>query len=358
MFMYTRILTAVLLAAHAQALQFLGRVNPATKQLTWPGDGLSFKFIGTEAFINFSAISGTNSVALTIDEGLQIVIPNVSNNSISTGTLSSGAHTVVLRRRSEADFGILTFQDITTSGTIGADRSPSRRIEFIGDSITVGYGEDGTFPCTNTAALEDAPNTYGALTAGNLSAEYSLIAWSGKGVTRNYVQLAPDTSPIMPELWTRYGALDADNTYTFPAKAVPQAVVINLGTNDYSYRTTAANGSTVEGRPPLNNMVFQQAYTKFVQAVQSHYPKAEFFLTSSPLLSDSSPTTADMQHTSEANAIKGAIAAINSSKLHFVEFPTQPGTEDTIGCDYHPGPTEHQVMAAILLPIMQRVLGW
>lgn len=355
---FSALIWTLAILGHVRATRLLGRVNPTTKQLTWPSDGLSFNFNGTQAVINFSEVSGDNSLSVVIDNGTQTTIANVGSNSISTPTLRQGTHSVVIRRRSEADFGTLTFQNITTAGTIGPDTAPARRIEFIGDSITVGYGEDGTYPCTNTAALEDAPNTYGALTSTNLSADYSLIAWSGKGLTRNYVTLTPDTSPIMPELWTRYGALDADNSYTFPTAAIPQAVVINLGTNDYSYVTTDASGNTVDGRPPLNNVTYEQAYVKFVQTVQSHYPQANFFLCSSPLLSDTYPTAADMQHTSQANAIKAAIAQLNSTKVHFVDFPPQPGTEDTIGCDYHPGPAEHQAMAAILIPAIKSVLGW
>ncbi|KAI9691323.1 MAG: hypothetical protein M1820_009744 [Bogoriella megaspora] len=355
---FSALILALSLLTPIQATRFLGRVNPATKQLTWPSDGLAFNFVGTQATINFSAVSGTNSLSLVIDNGTQVVIPNVASNSVSTGTLKQGSHSVVLRRRSEASFGTLTFQGITTAGTIGPDVAPSRRIEFIGDSITVGYGEDGTYPCTNTAALEDGPATYGALTAGNLSADYSLIAWSGRGLTRNYVTPTTDTSPIQPEIWTRYGALDADNTYTFPSAATPQVVVINLGTNDYSYLLTDASGNSYAARPPLNNVTYEQAYVKFVQTVQSHYPQANFFLTSSPLLSDGYPSTADAQHTNQANAIKAAIAQLNSSKIHFVDFPSQPGTQDTIGCDYHPGPAEHQAMAAILIPAIRNVLGW
>lgn len=337
------------LLAQTQATRFLGRVNPATKELTWPATGVAFNFQGTQATINFSKAAGDNSVALVIDGGTPIVLANVANSSVATPTLKNGKHTVVLLKRSEASFGTLTFQGIATKGTVLKDTVPARRIEYIGDSITVGYGEAGTYPCVNTAELEDAPNTYAALTAGSLSADYSLVAWSGRGLTRNYAQSTPDTSPIAPQLWTRYGANDADNSYTFPKAAIPQAVVINLGTNDFSYLGV---------RDPLNATTYQQAYVKFVQTVQSHYPKADFFLTSSPMLSDTYPTTEDAQHTTQANAIKGAIAQLKDAKLHFVEFPPQPGTEDSIGCDYHPGPGEHQTMAGILTPAIKSVLNW
>ena len=356
MIIFFALILALAISGHTQATRFLGRVDPTTNQLTWPGTGLAFNFNGTQAVINFSEVSSNNSLSIVIDDGAQTVIPNVGNNSISTPAVPQGRHSVVIRKRSEADFGTLTFQNVRTTGTIGTSVPPARRIEFIGDSITVGYGEDGIYPCTNSAALEDAPNTYGAITSTNLSADYSLVAWSGKGLLRNYVSLTPDTSPIMPELWTRYGALDADNSYTFPT--VPQAVVINLGTNDYSYQLTTSSGTTVSARAPLNNVTYEQAYVKFVQTVQSHYPQADFFLCSSPLLSDTFPTAADMQHTNQVNAIKAAVAQLNSTKVHFVDFPTQPGTNATIGCDFHPGPFEHRAMATILIPAIKSALGW
>jgi lysophospholipase L1-like esterase len=161
------------------------------------------------------------------------------------------------------------------------------------------------------------------------------------------MQSTPDTSPLGPELWTRYGANDADNSYTFPKADLPQAVVVNLGTNDFSYLNT---------RPALNATAFQQAYAQFIKTIQSHYPSAELFLTSSPLLSDSSPTPQDAQHTTMVNAIQGAIKSVGSAKLHFVDFPSQSG--QSIGCDYHPGQAEHDIMAQILIPAIKAVLKW
>ena len=85
--------------------------------------------------------------------------------------------------------------------------------------LSVKYGLDGTNPCTNTAALEDNPKTYAALAANVLGADYRIVAWSGKGLVRNI-----GYAPLMPELYTRYGANDVDNSYTFPADWTPDAV--------------------------------------------------------------------------------------------------------------------------------------
>lgn len=42
----------------AQAVRFLGRVNPATRELTWPGTGVSFTFTGSSATIGLESVTG------------------------------------------------------------------------------------------------------------------------------------------------------------------------------------------------------------------------------------------------------------------------------------------------------------
>lgn len=330
----------------ASGFRFVGRVNPETSELTWPSTGVAFTFTGTTASININSVSGTTSVDLFIDGGDPIVIQNVNSTSISTGTLAYGTHTVELRKRSEYYFGTFNIQSVTTDGTLGKNTIPTRKIEIIGDSISVGYGLDGTYPCTNTAILEDNPLTYGAVAANALGADYSVVAWSGKGLIRNYATNPPDTSPLMPELYTRYGADDADDSFTFPSTWVPDAVVIALGTNDFSY---------LDVRDPLNVTAFTAGAVSFVQYIQQHYPSAAFFFMTSPMLSDTYPTAADAQHTTQATAFENAIAQLNGTKAYLVDWPTQ-GSD--VGCDYHPIASTQAQGAALLEASIQSALGW
>ena len=337
---------ALAVSAIAQdAVQYLGRVNPATKELTWPGTGIRFAFTGTSASIALASVNGANSLDLYIDGGKPKVISNVAGNAISTGTLRAGRHTVELRHRSEANLGTIFLGNVTVNGTFEKLQPRTRQIEVIGDSITVGYGLDGELPCVNSAALEDNPSTYAALAAESLNADYNVIAWSGKGVVRNYASGTPDTSPLIPELWTRYGANDADDSYTFPDTWDPQAVVINLGTNDFGY---------LNAREPLNATVYTDAMVDFVQTIESHWPDAEFFLMTSPMLSDSYPTAEDAQKTTQRNALEAAIEQIGEN-AHLVDWPTQ-GAD--VGCDYHPNAATHAAEAPVLASAIAEVLDW
>lgn len=357
MIQVSSIVTALAAIRSAQAFRFLGRVNPDTRELTWPATGVEFTFSGTSASVSLTSVTGTNSIEMVVDGGTPIVTDNVVGTSIDTPSgLAAGTHTVEIRKKSEALFGSIFVGNVTTTGgTLGADTVPARRLQIIGDSITVGYGVDGTYPCTNTAALEDAEKTYGALTAKNLSADYDIIAWSGKGIIRNYPTGAVDDTPVVPELWTRYGANDADGSYTFPAADTPDVVVINLGTNDFDYMLYDASGALYEARDPLDPAAYTAALVSFTQTIQGHYPDAEFFITSSPLLSDGFPMATDTQHTTQSNSIEAAVAEIGD-KAHFVNFPVQDSSNNNIGCDYHPSAATHQSMAVILTAAIESVL--
>ncbi|KAK8134782.1 hypothetical protein PG984_006794 [Apiospora sp. TS-2023a] len=324
-------------AACADTYRFLGRVNPATRELTWPATGIFVSFTGTSATIPITSQWGDVSIEMVVDSGTPVAINHVSG-SIATPKLTQGKHTVEIRKKSEANMGSIFLGEPTTDGTLSPlPTAPSRRIELIGDSITVGYGLEGVFPCTNAADKEGATKTYGALTARNLSADYSLVAWSGKGLTRNYVT---DNEPLMPELWTRYGANDADNTYDF--KTPVDIVVINLGTNDFA---TVSRGQ-------LDIGVYTAAMVKFATAVHAKYPNAVMFITSSPSLGNDS---AEQVKTKQINALQDAVSKL-SFKAHFVNFATQDASNNNIGCDYHPSAKTHQEMAVVLTNAIKGVL--
>ncbi|KAL8358587.1 hypothetical protein RB601_009799 [Gaeumannomyces tritici] len=331
-------------AQAGQTGRFLGRVDPSTRELTWPATGIAVAFEGTSASIPITSKTGDPAVEMVVDGGAPIVMHRVTGSSIDTPPgLPRGRHTVEIRKRSEAYFGSLFLGEPTTDGTLLPVRAPKRRIELIGDSITAGYGLEGVFPCANAAHLEAATRTYGALTARNLSADYSIVAWSGKGVTRNYVTPEPDPSPLMPELWAQYGAL-SPRPYDFATPV--DAVVINLGTNDFSFRTGV--------RPQLDMAVFTAALTRFARAVHARYPSAAMFITSSPLLGNDTP---EQQRTKHVAAVKATIASLDFT-AHFVDFPTQDASNNNIGCDYHPSARTNEEMSVILTAAIQKVMGW
>ncbi|KAH7395313.1 hypothetical protein DE146DRAFT_697529 [Phaeosphaeria sp. MPI-PUGE-AT-0046c] len=329
------------------AIRYLGRVNPATKELTWSATGVSFTFSGTSASIGLEALSGSNSAELIVD-GKSTYISNVAGTSISTPSgLTNGSHTVEFRKSSEPLFGSIFLGNITTDGTFGPDVPASaRKIEIIGDSITSAYGIGALLPCTNTAALEIISEGYSVLAATALKADYSIISWSGIGIIRNYASGQVDTSPIMPERYTKYGANDASGSYPFPASDAPDAVVINLGTNDFGHNNV---------RPRLTGAEYTAAMVKFVQQVRKGYGNdPAFFLLTSPLLNDYYPA-GEMVKSTQREGLEAAIGQLNGTKAYLVEWADQGSV---VGCDYHPTPETNVIGAEALVGRMREVLGW
>lgn len=334
--------------------RYLGRVDPATKRLTWPATGIAFSFTGTSASVPITSISGANAIVVVVD-GVATATDNVNGTSISTGTLAEGVHTVEIRKKSEAQFGSITIGDPVTSGTFCSIEQPTKRIEIVGDSISVGYGIAGTFPCVNSAALEDATLTYGALTAANISADYSIVAWSGKGIIRNYVTATgDDDQPVVPELWTRYEADGPDDSYDFQTPV--DIVVVNLGTNDFGFTSYYANGTAFQARPLLDTTDYTNALIKFGQQIQDKYADVELFITTSPLISDGYPPADPEQKSRQLEAVTTAVSELGD-KAHVVDFPAQDSSDNNIGCDYHPSKLTAERDAAILTEAIEAVIG-
>ena len=105
---------------------------------------------------------------------------------------------------------------------------------FLGDSLTAGYGSGFDDPATSPACgggtpQNDVANAYGAVLCDkHFGASCAWVARSGVG-------LIYPPSPGLPALWpTTLGSF----TGQFPWNAsswVPDAVVINIGENDWKY---------------------------------------------------------------------------------------------------------------------------
>ena len=79
------------------------------------------------------------------------------------------------------------------------------KIEVIGDSITCGYGIEGTMSDTLfTTKQERADLSYAFLLARKMRAELSCVSWSGMGLTSHYIDEdkdVPDIDLLMGNLW-------------------------------------------------------------------------------------------------------------------------------------------------------------
>jgi len=126
---------------------------------------------------------------------------------------------------------------------LNAPKRSSRRIEFIGNSITCGYGIEADSAREKfTYDTENHYYTFAARTARALGAEYHVVARSGIGMYRNYggpTEGTPDG--CLPALYDRTLFYDADEKWDF-SSFQPDVVCVNLGTNDMMPHCSLQNG--------------------------------------------------------------------------------------------------------------------
>jgi lysophospholipase L1-like esterase len=314
-------------------------------RFSWPGSAIAATFTGTGLSVKLRD-SGTNQFAVVIDRRAPVVLStNKTTDTYSVASnLPTGQHSVLITKRTESYVGVVQLLGLAPQGgaLVVSPMPLARRIEFIGDSITCGYGTLGSSAlCHFTPDTEDETSAYGALAAAQLNAQQTAIAYSGIGMYRNG---GGDTANTMPTRFQRTLADDPASTWTFNTPP-PHVVVVNLGTNDF--------GRGDPGPP------FQQAYVAFLRQLRARYPDAHVICTLSPMLSDGYPAGV-MARTKAATYIKAAVQqriAASDAHVSYFEFDEQRPAAG-YGCDFHPNAKTQQFMAAKLVPVIRSLTGW
>lgn len=328
----------------APGVQYIGRFDmsdSAGPKFAWSTSTIKANFTGTGISVKLKS-TGDNYFNVIIDGVVKTPINTPAGSTTSyvlASGLTNGTHTVELVKRTEASIGEVQFLGFTvTDGSLLAPpQASSKRIEFIGDSITCGYGNEGTSQYQSfTTKNENAYMAYGAITGRLLGADVTTVCWSGKGVVQNY---GGNKDELMPSLISRVLPYDKTKVWDY-SKWIPQVVVINLGTNDIS--TVALDGT-----------LFTSEYSKLVDTVRNQYPDAYIYCAVGPMLSGT-------QLSNMKNYVSTVVTNKNTAgdvKVKFIEFPQQDQANG-LGEDWHPSIKTHQLMAEQLSKQIKADLGW
>ena len=174
---------------------------------------------------------------------------------------------IKLSESSDSTLGVDSIA-VDDNAVISPTAQKNFKIEFIGDSITCGYGVDGTEKDTYCTALENATKAFAYKTARKLDCDYSLVSFSGYGIISGYTESDERLlTHILPDYYESIGhsyskILDkydvTDIKWDF-SQYTPDLVVINLGTNDASYC------KDIESRREL----YSSEYARFLKRVRS-----------------------------------------------------------------------------------------
>ena len=244
----------------------------------------------------------------------------------------------------------LSIDSFSTDGIFVPPTVRTRRMEIIGDSITAGdlvFCADSMgnhFGTSNSLWADSHAVSYGSRLCTALGAICSTIAWGGMGLLAN-----DNTTPFptMPDVYksalawpvaNRGPAAPLDHPFNFSSTAPPDAVLINLGTNDATF-----------GR--FNNATFTAAfvtrYIDFVVNITKLYSKPDitFFLGFGPMTEVYAP------------AVSSTITALIGNGIHAVAINYTLPNGARCACG-HPSDADHLVMAQTALPVIKKVMGW
>lgn len=416
------------------APKFVGRFAsppeaPDKPLFDWSGSNVTVRFQGTSALTAKLRLTGDvpqdqmfTFVVDGVAETRRITVKNdpaghptlePQENYEIAGLDPNQPHEVTLYKNTEAQKGSIVFEgfDLHGGAVLPPTRRP-RRMEFIGDSIVCGYGNEGkNATCPFEVKVRDAKDAQGnpikdangnpvtitvpitenqylsftSIAARELDADAVTTCWSGKGVYKNYKErykrdpethaIVPDddTFTTVPELWeTRTLASDFqgfkwDFAQEKPGE-VPQVVFISLGTNDYSRdaKPPATDPTKLSGdnipdgdmNDPAERERFFETYLAFVRKVRERRPDAHIFLAVPPMVTDQFPL--DNARSNIRDALLRIVAEqerVGDRKVYQMDLVEQ-GVRYGLGCDYHPNLEVHRIMAKQLVGAVRSKTCW
>ena len=266
--------------AEKDNVKILGRsyFENGVRYFSHSGSGIEFCCRGEYAIINIVDDSdgryySNHKARFAIYKNGEVMVDETITESEKAYHISLDGYetdsVITIIKLSEAQYSAMGIGEIAVYGKtdiVPTEEKPLK-IEFIGDSITCGYGTDteserGYF----STATENFTKTYAYLTAEKLNADYSAVCFSGYGVYSGYTSNGVrNSSDVVPLYYDKscflYGG--RDTTWDF-SEFQSDIIVINLGTNDASYC-----GSSLSGRQE-----FTRRYAEFIKQVRMYNPYA------------------------------------------------------------------------------------
>ena len=255
--------------AASSEVRYVGRTqtNGGDVSFDWSGTCFECRFTGGSLAMRVSDTK-KNYYNLTVDGRDAGVVTTFGTDSVVVlaEKLGRGEHTVRMQKRTEGEQGRTTIHAFLLDRgrrLLPAAPAPGRHIEFIGNSLTCGYGTEGLSKDEPfKPQTENCNKAYACIIARYFGADYTLIAHSGRGAARNYGDKNATSQNTMADRVANTFDEAAEPAWDFAASPYrPDLVVINLGSNDFS---TLPHPSRDE---------FAAAYTRILQTGLHLYPR-------------------------------------------------------------------------------------
>lgn len=330
--------------AASPEIRYTGRtaVSDEGVSFDWSGCTMECRFTGRTLAIRVSD-TRKNYYNLTVDGRDARVVVVTGRDTLITlaANLPRGEHLLRMQKRTEAEQGCTTIHAVLLDKEgrlLPAPAAPQRHIEFIGNSLTCGYGTEGLSPDEPfKAETENCDKSFSCIIARYFGADYTLISHSGQGAARNYGDKNSTSRLTMVQRIGRtFDQREAPAWDFARAPFRPDLVVINLGTNDFS---TLPHPSREE---------FRAAYLQILATLREAYGDLTPILCVAPRVEE--PAFAYIREIClEAPYPNLGFAAV---------LPGYCNNDSDLGSSAHPNYAGQRKMAMLLIPYVSTLTGW
>lgn len=342
--------------------------------LFYSGSGIEVNVTGTELWVD---------VEVDYDMFEPWVWTTVNGAFVSRQMLLAGTYSICLFRgmspetvknvrlirelqaMSEDEACCLLIKGFRSDGGFLPVKSRRVKLEFIGDSITSGEGTYGTKGEMDWIPMYmGSSRNYARMVSDALDAEYRLISQGGWGALCGWDN---DPRHNMPSCYEkicglatgeRNESLGAAKPYDF-GSWVPDAVIVNLGTNDAGAFnqpawTDPVSGQTFEQRictdgtyHPEDLARFKQAVVDFLGMIRRNNPRSHIVWVYGMMGYELTLAIADAVNTYQEKT--------GDTNTAFLQLPNT--TEETMGSRDHAGEKSHARSAEVIVEYLRNIIG-
>ncbi len=257
-----------------------------------------------------------------------------SSYAISTGreklliNLTSDFHKVSVFRITEGDSPLIIKGFEFYGSEIGVReqrRKNQLKLEFIGDSLTCGYGVLGSRHSEGFHTYEeDVTAGFSWLAAAELDVDARYIAISGQGIVKNCNGETDTPIPLFYQWQTRSGREPADTSWS------PDIIIISAGTNDCS------GGVSKED--------FLIGAEKFTAQLRTIHPSADIVWDYG--------IAGDFY----CDTLKSMVKKLSDkdSRIHYLKMPEMNRTTE-LGTNGHPNKRYSKRASEALIPLLRKI---
>lgn len=326
--------------------------------LTFSGSGAEFSFNGTKATVtiegddNAASADKDNQARVAIYlNGERVVDEMITRPSQKFEVLNTDTAqdcTVSIVKLSETAMSTVGISEIAVESDEGIQPTPAKDlfIEFIGDSITCGYGvDDEDKEHKFSTSTEDVTKAYAYKTAKALDADYSMVSISGYGIISGYSDGTKKvSSQTLPRYYKKLGFSYGSYKEQRPMEIdwdfgsyTPDLIVINLGTNDDSYTQNDTE----------KQQEYCDSYVEFLKTVRENNPDSKILCTLGVM--------GDRLFPMVEKAVSTYSEETGDKNISTMKFDPQDPA-DGYAADWHPTAATHDKAAAKLTEEIKSLL--